>query len=122
MSQDRERNDHGQYVGTISLEDVLEAIRQTDSPVATAKELGELLDCSSEAARQKLITLHEQGRVERRTVGANAVVWWLTDTEDTTAEINPDDPFWEAEAHAGDEDESVGEDDIDDILYGEVES
>lgn len=120
MSQDRERNDQGQYVGTISLEDVLEAIRHTDSPIATAKELGEILDCSSEAARQKLITLHEQGHVERRTVGANAVVWWLTDTEDTSNEINPDDPFWRTEPHTGDE--SVTEDDIDDILYGEVES
>jgi predicted ArsR family transcriptional regulator len=120
MSQDRERNDQGQYVGTLSLEDVIEAIRQTDSPIATAKELSELLDCSSEAARQKLITLHEQGRVERRTVGANAVVWWLTDTEDTVNEINPDDPFWSAEPHAGDE--PVGEDDIDNILYGEVKS
>lgn len=120
MSQDRERNDRGQYVGTISLEDVIEAIRQTDSPVATAPELGEILDCSSETVRQKLVTLHEQGRVERRTVGANAVVWWLTDTEDTVDEINPDDPFWSADPYAGDE--PVSEDDIDDILYGEAES
>lgn len=119
MSQDRERNDQGQYVGTISLEDVLEAVRQTNSPVATAKELGETLDCSSEAVRQKLVTLHEQGRVERRTVGANAVVWWLTDSEETVDEINADDPFWSAEPHSGEK--SVNEDDIDDVLYGEVE-
>lgn len=121
MSQDRERDDHGQYVATISLEDVIEALRYTDSPVATAKEVGELLDYSSEAARQKLITLHEQGRVERRTVGANAVVWWLTDRESTTIdEIHRDDPFWHAEPHTGDG--PVGEDDIDDVLYGEVDS
>lgn len=120
MSQDRERNDQGQYVGTISLEDVIEAIRQSDSPVSTAKEVSEKLGCSSEAARQKLITLHEQGRVERRTVGANAVVWWLTDAEDTIDEINPDDPFWDAEPTSGED--TVTEDDIDDILYGEAES
>jgi len=120
VSQDREGNDRGQYVGTISLEDVIEALRRGDGPVATASEIGEELDCGSEAARQKLVALHEQGRVERRSVGANAVVWWLADGEDVTHTIHPDDPFWSADPVSGDE--SVGEDDIDDVLYGEAET
>lgn len=120
MSRERERNERGQYVGTISLEDVLEVVRRSESPVVTATEVGEVLDCSSEAARQKLVVLHEQGRVGRRTVGANAVVWWMTDTEDVMDEIVPDDPFWSFEPVSGDD--PVSEDDIDDILYGEVES
>lgn len=120
MSRERERNEQGEYVGTISLEDVLEAMRRSESPVVTATEVGEALDCSSEAARQKLATLHEQGRVERRTVGANAVVWWTTGEEDAVDEINTDDPFWSSEPVSGDD--PVSEGDIDDVLYGEVES
>lgn len=120
MSRERERNEQGQYVGTISLEDVLEVMRRSESPVVTATDVGEALDCSSEAARQKLTTLHEQGRVDRRTVGANAVVWWITEAEDAVDEINPDDPFWTFEPVSGDD--IISEDDIDDILYGGVES
>jgi len=76
MSDDRERNDEGRYVSTVTPERVLEVLQGADDPVLTAKEVGEWLDCTSEAARQQLHELREQGKVESKQVGARARVWW----------------------------------------------
>ena len=65
---DRERNDRGQFAEEITLEDVIEVLQRSDSPVVTAKEVGEKLGYTSEAARQKLLALRDQGIVERRQV------------------------------------------------------
>jgi predicted ArsR family transcriptional regulator len=54
---------------------VIEVLQGSDSPVVTVKEVGEKLGYTSEAARQKLFALRDQGIVERRQVGAGAVVW-----------------------------------------------
>jgi predicted ArsR family transcriptional regulator len=76
MSDDRERNDQGRYVSTITPERVLEVLREDDDPVLTAKEVSDRLDCTSEAARQRLHELRKTGEVESKQVGARAVVWW----------------------------------------------
>jgi predicted ArsR family transcriptional regulator len=76
MSDDRERNDQGRYVSTITPERVLKVLREDDDPVLTAKEIGDRLDCTSEAARQRLHELRESGEAESKQVGARAVVWW----------------------------------------------
>lgn len=77
MSDDRERNEEGQYVTTVTPKRVLEVLRESDDPVLTAKEVGEGLGCTSEAARQRLHELAERGDVESKQVGARAVVWYL---------------------------------------------
>lgn len=76
MSDNRERNEAGRYVSTITPERVLEILRESDDPVLTAKEVGEELGCTSEAARQRLHELEERGDVESKQVGARAVVWY----------------------------------------------
>lgn len=76
MSDDRERNDEGRYVSTVTAERVLEVLRDADDPVLTAKEVGEQLGCTSEAARQQLHELRERGDVESKQVGARARIWW----------------------------------------------
>ena len=76
MSDGRERNEQGRYVSTISPERVLEVLREEDDPVLTAKEVGERLGCTSEAARQRLHELQDSGDIESKQVGARAVVWW----------------------------------------------
>lgn len=80
---DRPRTESGEYVETVPEEKVLNALRSISDPVATAAEIGEKIGCTGQTARKKLDRLHERGRVERKTVGARAVVWWPT--EDTTA-------------------------------------
>jgi predicted ArsR family transcriptional regulator len=79
MNDERERNDEGRYVSTVTLERVLTVLRDADDPVLTAKEVGERLGCTSEAARQRLHELQERGDVESKQVGARAVVWWSSE-------------------------------------------
>lgn len=96
MSSDRERNEQGRYVETVSSDTVLEVIQHAPDPIVTAKEVGKKLDCTSEAARQKLLRLQDQGTVARRKVGAGAVVWWLVDNDHSTSstEFDADDSLF----------------------------
>jgi predicted nucleotidyltransferase len=91
---DRERDNKGQYVETVSREAVVEAVQAADTPVVTARDVGEALGCSVDAARKKLSLLHDEGRIDRMTVGASAVVWWLA--ENDTAEGTPHEHAFEA--------------------------
>jgi hypothetical protein len=115
---ERERNERGQFVEETALADVISVVRESDSPVVTAKEVGETLDCSAESARQKLLELRDQGLVARRQVGAGAVVWWLDADEpiqETTGEIDPDDPLFTGEPLLSPED-PIDETEIDDVF------
>ena len=76
MDNARERNEEGRYVSTITPERVFEVLQASDDPVLTAKEVGEQLGCTSEAARQRLHELQDRGDIESKQVGARAVVWW----------------------------------------------
>lgn len=78
MSDDRERNDEGRYVSTVTPERVLTVLQDAEDPVLTAKEVGDRLGCTSEAARQRLHDLRERGEINSKQVGARAVVWWAS--------------------------------------------
>lgn len=81
--------DGGAFRQRITDSDVLEALREQPDPVATTSELAETLDVSSETVRRHLSELHGKGLVDRKTVGARAVVWWALDTGDSTAPAAP---------------------------------
>jgi predicted nucleotidyltransferase len=114
---DRQRTETGEYVETVTSEKVLDALKSISDPVATATEVGEEIGCTGQAARKKLNQLHETGEVERKTVGARAVVWWRpendTDVEDTAHE----QAFEEFSARLT---EACGEKIHEIILYGSV--
>lgn len=116
----RKRTETGEFVETVTPERVVETIREADGPIVTTRDVADALECTTEAARQKLVTLTEQGRVARRKVGARAVVWWLTEPERATTEINPDDPLFSGEALFA-SDDPVDETEIDTVLYGEAD-
>lgn len=59
-----------------TLDDVLEAFDDVDAPVATGAELATQLNVSQQTALRRLNELHENDLVERKEVGARAVVWW----------------------------------------------
>ena len=99
---DRTRSDEGQYVETVTLERVLDVFEQIEGPAITSSDVADALDCSTEAARQKLKRLHEQGRVHRRKTG-RTVLWWLTDEESTATSVQTDDGFWSAEPGSSNE-------------------
>ena len=78
---DRERNEEGQYVETLTMDDVFRAVY--DGPhVRTTREVADALDCSRESARQRLL---EDDRIERKEV-ANGVVWWAKSPWPTSPE------------------------------------
>jgi predicted nucleotidyltransferase len=85
LMNDRQRTETGEYVETVTAEKVLSVLESIATPVATATEVGEKIGCTGQAARKKLDQLHDTGDVERKTVGARAVVWWLSE-DDTDAE------------------------------------
>ena len=79
----REHGEGGEFVETVTLEDVLGVFEVVRGPVITSRDVADALDCSIESARQKLTRLHDQDRIERRKLGQRRVVWWLADAEDT---------------------------------------
>jgi len=70
---------------TISDEELLAAMDRADVPspsdinVVTVPDIAELVDLGEDAIRNRLHTLHDEGRVGMRKVGARASVWWRTD-------------------------------------------
>lgn len=72
---DRARDDEGQYTEEISIDNVLDAFRNADLPVLTSNEVAEVLDCSRPSAYNKLEQLTEQGELQKKKVGARAVVY-----------------------------------------------
>lgn len=76
-NDDRDRDERGRYVETFTSERVLEQLRRAGEP-QTATELAAVFDVTNRAVLHKLDNLHERGAVERKEVGARAVVWWAT--------------------------------------------
>jgi predicted ArsR family transcriptional regulator len=69
---------------TVSESEILEAIDQVEGPAATAVELGEILGMTRAGVRNRLLQLKEDRLVDRKTVGASAVIWYPTDSSRTT--------------------------------------
>lgn len=115
----RDRTETGEFVETITPDRVVDAIREVDSPIVTTRDIADILGCTTEAARQKLVKLSDQGRVDRRKVGGRAVVWWLTESEHVTTEIDPDDPLFSGEPLFA-SDDPIDETEIDDVVYGDA--
>ncbi len=65
-------------------DDIVEAIRAVEYPVARAKDVAERVDVGKRAVLNRLEGLVEEGRVERLDVGARSAVWWVADTETET--------------------------------------
>lgn len=76
---ERERNNSGQYTEQVTPESVLTVFKESDLPVLTASEVAEELDCSRPAAYNKLEKLVDQGELDKKKVGARAVVYILMD-------------------------------------------
>jgi len=78
-SRARSRNEHGQYVGRISLDAVLEVFEARDDAARplTATDVMEALDCSRRTAHNKLNELEARGDLATRKVGARSRVFWI---------------------------------------------
>jgi len=85
----RERSDEGTFVETVTLEAVRGVFEAVRGPVITSSDVAEQLDCTTQAARQKLAKLHDRDELARRKTG-RTVVWWRT--EAFGADESPDEP------------------------------
>ena len=77
----RERDDGGLFLEKATLDDVREAVRIGADPISTTGDVAKVCAISTENARQKLTELHEQGRIERRKIGARAIIWWVPEDD-----------------------------------------
>lgn len=84
MGQERERNERGHFIPTLSAEEIYAVLEKADDPVLSTVEVAEGADCSREGAYQKLTDLEAAGRVKKKKVGARAVVWWPLETGKVT--------------------------------------
>ena len=71
----KERDESGQYTEQVALRDILTVFEKADLPVLTASEIAEKIDCSRASAYNKLETLVEQEEIQKKKVGARAVVY-----------------------------------------------
>lgn len=82
---DRERAAGGEFTTETSLAEVREVLATNTQPSLMTGEVAEALDISDESARQKLLSLYEEGHVTRRKAGRQ-VLWWVpasaVDSED----------------------------------------
>ena len=76
MTAGRDRNDHGQYTESVTL-DTIEAYLREHRGAATG-EMAEAFDVTTETIRRKCRTLEEQGRVRARSAGPSTF-WQLVD-------------------------------------------
>lgn len=120
--RERERTETGQYVEEISLEDVLATFGAVEGPAITSSDVSERLECTPEAARQKLTRLVDQGRVLARKSG-RTTLYWRADGSDTAAAApasasTPQTPRSEAQrpASSPETDPDAAEDAIDDMM------
>ena len=126
---DRERSDSGTFVETVSLEDVLGVFDDVRGPVITSSDVADQLDCTTEAARQKLTRLYDQGKVDKRKTG-RVVVWWHTGgTPPTPSDRAPESGEIQGSIetsldedrpgeHVGEMADEIAEDPIDEALAG----
>lgn len=99
----RERDEAGQYVETVGPEDVLDVFDAVDGPVITSSDVAEYLECTTEAARQKLQRLVDGGTLDRRKTG-RTVIYWRAERPTHTPDDTP--PRTPGEESIGDTDDA----------------
>lgn len=96
----RDRTETGEYIETVTVDDVLDVMRTSSDPFVTNRDVADALGCSTETARRKLTALAEADEIERREVGANAVVWWIPQLSELDRRA---DELWAGEGLSFDE-------------------
>jgi hypothetical protein len=88
----RERSDAGTFVETVTLEAVRDVFTQVRGPVVTSSDVAAALECTTEAARQKLTRLYDRGEIDKRKTGRTTVYWRKEGSAGETTDTARDDP------------------------------
>lgn len=119
MSGNAERDESGRFESKLGNEDIMSYFAE-GRPFHTAQEVADRFDVDRSTAYRRLSQLEDDGHLEKVSLGSRTVVWWYTaDTPATPEEVAPDDPLFSAPTFSVTE--AVDEDEIDDVLYGEIE-
>ena len=119
MSGNPERDERGQFESDLSDEDII-GYFAAGRPFHTAGEVAEQFGIDRSTAYRRLSQLEADERLTKVSLGSRTVVWWhTTETPATPDEVAADDPLFAAPTFTVDE--PVVEDEIDDVLYGEIE-
>lgn len=119
MSGNTERDESGQFESELGNEDIMSYFAK-GRPFHTAQEVADRFDIDRSTAYRRLSQLADNERLEKVSLGSRTVVWWdTTDTATASDAVNSDDPLFSAPTFSVDE--PIAEDEIDDILYGEIE-
>ena len=82
MSEDeRERNESGRYVESVTPETVLDLFEEVEGPVLTSGDVRERYDVTSETAKRKLQELERRGLVDSRISSGRTIYWRTKDDE-----------------------------------------
>ncbi|MCL9813475.1 helix-turn-helix domain-containing protein [Natranaeroarchaeum aerophilus] len=119
MSGNTERDERGQFESELEPEDIMSYFAE-GRPFHTAQEVADRFDIDRSTAYRRLSRLDNDGHLEKVSLGSRTVVWWYTaDTATAPDEVESDDPLFAAPTFTVDD--PVDEDEIDDVLYGEIE-
>jgi len=88
----RERSDAGTFVETVTLEAVRDVFTQVRGPVVTSSDVAAALECTTEAARQKLTRLYDRGEIDKRKTGRTVVYWREEGSAGGATDTARDDP------------------------------
>jgi len=76
MPTERNRDGSGKFEEEVTEQDILKVFAGTDQPVLTASEIADELPVGDKAVYLRLKEMHDSELVNRKEVGARAVVWW----------------------------------------------
>ncbi len=81
------RDGGGRYTPSVTDADILGIFERASAPVMTATEIAAELPIGRSAVRKRLVDLHDRGTIERKSVGARSVVWWVVEKDDETPDF-----------------------------------
>lgn len=73
---DRPRRSSGEFQTEVSDEELLDVLREAETPVLSASMVADRLPIGRQAVYERLQAMVDEGRVGRLKVGGRAVVWW----------------------------------------------
>ena len=118
MSGNTGRDESGQFESELGNEDIMSYFAER-RPFHTAKEVADRFSVDRSTAYRRSSRLEDDGRLEKVSLGSRTVIWWYTaDPAATPAAVASDDPLFSSPTFSVDE--PVDEDEIDDVLYGEI--
>lgn len=120
MSQDRPRNESGEFEEVVTEQDILQVFEaHSEEPFLTTAEIAEDLPISTDAVYRRLEQMHDNDLVGKKKTGARSVGWWAkaSPRHVRAGDADEADPLIAGRGFfASGEDEAV---DVDEELYGD---